>query len=715
MKKKISNLINKKNECLRNGEDEKAEQIRMEIRLLKEEAKVSADEVKNNSKFKKVKNNSKKPIIIPDQVIINNIDITDKLYELLNSKYAEEAKVIYMSIIDFCKERQNYINSVLKKSINSYEVNETLELSEKSKRVIQSLQNCKSLNQSEIQIRISKIRDLLSSYEINLENITLKSTLYNEILCINETKKLAYRLLTGIKRQPVIPKQSTVFDQTVITQKQQEIVEGIYIGKIPKCGISDYYFAAKYYLETEKVSKTDIISLVKHLINNYSFNEKNLYYIENFQKAIKKAIKNFKTSDKKTINSMIGKLNNKRQQMIQNDPRFEIILYFIFNNYEEYVNKMLDEMPDIASCMYNGKSTVINVYKALLNEYNNILQMRYGYNEKTIDLLENVFVKLYNLNSDDKTEIELITDEYIKQIKQIGCSTVSKNIILFRISKIRNSVGISNDMKFPEIQGESYSYLDFYYKKELSNSERRCVNNSICFDENNTTTYSVSRNGEYLILKINVVDLTPYFLVGTDLYELATKDCIDSNNMRKYSKFSTDKANPSITFEFHFYKGILEANYIYNSIVKPMEKTNFDVKYAQDLETINIFDMRSGFDGLIKQSLEANKKNIPYIVSYIEGDLNYRIFNDLNYLFGKLKHSDFDLINKMLESSSRKFGISTDVVKKYPYEVNVINPVLKYSYILMQRIIKSYYNPGFSVSIDEINSFVVERGKVLKK
>ena len=39
MKKKISNLINKKNECLRNGEDEKAEQIRMEIRLLKEEAK----------------------------------------------------------------------------------------------------------------------------------------------------------------------------------------------------------------------------------------------------------------------------------------------------------------------------------------------------------------------------------------------------------------------------------------------------------------------------------------------------------------------------------------------------------------------------------------------------------------------------------------------------------------------------------------------------
>ena len=151
---------------------------------------------------------------------------------------------------------------------------------------------------------------------------------------------------------------------------------------------------------------------------------------------------------------------------------------------------------------------------------------------------------------------------------------------------------------------------------------------------------------------------------------------------------------------------------IYNN-----EKLKNAGKYS--FETVNAANRRQGemiYDSTIKtEEPKSNKKNIPYIVSYIEGDLNYRIFNDLNYLFGKLKHSDFDLINKMLESSSRKFGISTDVVKKYPYEVNVINPVLKYSYILMQRIIKSYYNPGFSVSIDEINSFVVERGKVLKK
>lgn len=209
--------------------------------------------------------------------------------------------------------------------------------------------------------------------------------------------------------------------------------------------------------------------------------------------------------------------------------------------------------------------------------------------------------------------------------------------------------------------------------------------------------------------------MTPYFLIGTDLYELATKNCIDSNNMKKYSKFSLEQDNPSITFEFHFYKGILEANYIYDSIVKPVEKNDRNDQYVCDLESINIFDMKNGFNDLIKQSLETNKKNVPYIVSYTENDSNYKIFTDLNYLFGKLNHSDFDLINKMLESSSKKFGISTDVVKKHPYEVNVINPVLEYSYILMQRIIKSYYNPEFSVSIDEVNNFVFERGKVLKK
>lgn len=459
MKKKISNLISKKNEYLRNGEDEKVEQIRMEIKLLKEKIKAPTNNEQSSSTHKK---SAKRALTIPQQVVINNIDITDKLYELLNSKYVEDANAIYMSIIDFCKERKNYINSVLKKSVNSYEISEPLELSEKSKRIIESLQNCKSLKASEIQTRISKVRNSLSSYEIDLKKIVLKPTLHNEIVHINEVMNLAYRLLTGVKRKSAMPKHSVVFNRTDITQKQQEVVEGIYIGKIPECSINDYYFAVKYYLETEKASKIDIISLVKHLLNEYSFNEENLYYIENFQKVIKKSIKSFKISDRKTINSMIGKLNNKKQQVTKSDPRFEIMLYFIFNNYEEYVNKMLDEMPDIANCMYNGKSIVVNMYKSLLNEYNNILQMRYGYNEKIIDLLEKIFVKLYNMNNSEKDEIELITEEYIKQIKQINCSTVSKNIILFRMDKVRSSIGISDDINLPEMQSECYSYLDFY-------------------------------------------------------------------------------------------------------------------------------------------------------------------------------------------------------------------------------------------------------------
>lgn len=712
MNKIIKNLISKKNEHLKKGEIEKAEQIRLEIKKLKRSSESIKSSAESKASNKKSSKQSQIIPSIPQKVIINNIDITDNLYELMASKYVEESKEIYMSIIRLCESRKNYINTVLKKNINSYEIDGRLELNEKTKCIIESLKKCKSLKQSEIESRISKLKDLVSSYEVDQKKLTLKSTLYDEIVYINEIINLAYKLFTGIKRQLSKPKPLTMFNNIHITKKQQEIIEGIYIRKVPECNISDYLFSVKYYLDKKEYDKDDIIYLVKYFVNKYNNNESDIYYIENFQKIIKKAIKDFKKSDKKTINSIMWKINVQKNEIIEEDYRFEIILYFIHNNYEEYVEEILNRMPDIANSQYNGESIVINIFKELLNEYNNILQMRYGYNEKIISLMEKVFIKLYSINDNQKDKIELITQEYIQQLKQINCSTVSKNMVLFRINKIRENMGVTSKIDLPEIQSENYKYLDFYYKEELSNPKRKYVNNSILLDKNNTVTYSIIRNDESMILRVNVVDLTPYFMEETGLYELAIKNCIDIGKMKKYAKFALDRENPSITFEFHFYRGILKESIIYDSIVKPIKNDSLNFEYNELLNYINIIDVKEGFNDLIKVSLEHNKREIPYIVKYNLEDSNYhKIITDLNYLFSKLSKSDVDNIYQLLNRNNQNYGLSNDIVGKYSYSINVLNPMCNFYDILMQKIIRSYYNRDVNLNINTVEQYVKKKNK----
>ena len=325
----------------------------------------------------------------------------------------------------------------------------------------------------------------------------------------------------------------------------------------------------------------------------------------------------------------------------------------------------------------------------VLDNYNIILC---NYKEKfdIIDVYEETFIKLYNINNKDKEKIELLIIEYIKQLKTIDCSTVSKNIVLYRLNKIREKIGILKKIDM---------YLDYYYNQEISNIERKYIDDSILIS--NKVSYSVMKSGNYIVLRINVVDLTPYFIEGTDLNELAINDCVDTSKMRNYIKFENGKKSPSITYEFHFHNGILSNSIIYDSIVSPVSDRDVNSSYNSILDSIGIAVTKNDFNELIKNC------SIPYIVKYTYGDSKYyKIITDLNYIFSKLDKSCVNEMYQIFKTNKQVYGLSKDVVGKMPYDINVLEPSCNYYDILMQRIIRSYYNNSVHLDINTVKQYI---------
>ncbi len=880
--KKMSHLIALKNMYIKNGDVKNADEVRREMKELKFSRVVTSSNISDSSQPKQrvVRTN----IIpeIPDAVIINNIDITDMLHKLKNADNSTSANEIYNFIINLCEDRESYINSILKKNINSYELDTELRLSPKAKQAIESLESYIGLDEKDIENKISLIlgsidsydlckgnlklksnakrkikrikssenlskeeadfkisiiinsvksynvskfklklkqrvkkiinslnndknlsndeknkktlellnlvdsyiidksclklkkstkklisdlksrKDLNSletnelilklmnsvdsyninkkglalkqkaiqsieslksymnlssedirkkisviicsvdSYDIDKKNLKLKSTLQEELSYIKYITSLAYRLLVDIKRKDIKIKVAEKEEQ--LTKKQDEILKGIYIGCIGECSIDDYYVAFKYFVDKEDIDKDKIIFIVTDFFGRFQDinNKSNIF--EAFIKIVRRKINNFSSNDKRTINSLMKIKSIDNIEILEDDYRYEVLTYFLNRNDKTNIEQLISKMPDIANGYYNGKSIVLDMISEVLDNYNIILC---NYKEKfdIVDIYEETFIKLYNINNKDKEKIELLITEYIKQLKTIDCSTVSKNIVLYRLNKIREKMGMIKKVDLPEISGENYMYLDYYYNQEISNIERRYIDDSVLI--NNKVSYSVMKSGNYVVLRINVVDLTPYFIEGTDLNELAINNCVDTSMMKNYIKFENGKKSPSITYEFHFHNGILSNSIIYDSIVSPVYDKNISNNYSGILSNIGISVTREDFNELIKNCLRENEGSIPYIVKYTYKDNEYyKIITDLNHIFSKLDKSCVDKMYEIFENNKQVYGFSKDIVGKMPYNINVLEPSCNYYDILMQRIIRSYYNSNIHLNINTVKQYI---------
>lgn len=654
---------------------------------------------------------------------LSNEKIDKRVFELLDSidsynidkcclKLKKDMKKIIASLKtndDLTDEERNNKILELLNSVDSYNINKNgLELKSKVKQSISSLMAFKNLGRDEINRRISKILDSVDSYDVDKKDLKLKSTLYDEIYYINNIISLSYRLLVDIKRKD-IKNVSREITNISLTKKQESILNGIYEKNIPECSIDDYFIAFKYFIDKNEVDKEILMFIVNDFFSRYKYSNEKSHIIESFMKLVKKKIKSFNNNDKRTINSIMRVSTLSNNEVLENDYRYEVLDYFLYKKDKLNIEQLISNMPDIAYGYYDGKSVIVDMFSKVLDIYNTLLC---NYRKDmdimdTIDVFEDTFIKLYNINDSEKKKIEYIINDYIHQLKSINCSTVLKNIILYRLNRIREKMGIKQKISLPEIDRESYRYLDYYYNESISDFERKQQENSIILSGSNTVSYSVLQNNGNTTLKINIVDLTPYFIDGTDLNELAIMDCVDSSKMKKYVKFEVGQENPSITFEFQFYNGVLENSIIYDSVVKPIDVDETSRKYDDILDSINVFNLKSDFNELIKLSLKNNATSIPYIVKYSDEDNKYyKIITDLNYIFSKLNKSDVECMYQIFKRNGQKYGLSSDVVGKMDYDISVLEPACNIYDILMQKIIKSYYNNKINLDSNTVVQYI---------
>lgn len=804
----IKRLVRLKNMYQNNKDYAKVEEIQEQIKNLKTSLKQY--KVPDNE-LKKSKTNIKQNVLpnIPNNVIIDNIDITDMLFKLKNSTNLNEALEIYNYILNLCNNRKNYINRVLKKNVDSYDpfnaplkksVHQTLssllellnldiseidskindlrnnidsydidinclpikhsnmpkwdinrydiniplklkpniedriknfkisntlpkskqedlrqklyrlknELSSyvidkekldtdykdlplvlKSKVVqaINSLEASKTLDKEEINIRILNIKSMVDSYDVDKSTLILKKSLQEEICYINSIIELVNKLFTSIKRTNTkdVKKEPTELN---LTKKQQIIVNGMYEGNISECSIEDYFTAFKYFVNDCILDKEKLIFIIDDFFFKFISSDKML--IESFVKLVRKQFKNFCPKDKKVITSHIKEINTNLCELNTNDYRYDVLTYFIYQTDRLNAFKLLDEMPDISNGYYNGISVVEDIFKKLLKSYNIIL-CKSKENLDIISIIEDTFIRMYSINSSIKQKIDFLTTEYISELKKSKYSTISKNMVLCRLNKLKKKQ-VSNEIKeVLDTSDECYNYLEYYFKEQLSNcNRRRYFERPLIINDEKTSAYYISTKDNYTYLRIHVLDLTTYFKSGTKLYELFLNNKVNSKEMKKYTSFQVNSINPSITFEFEFYECILKNTSIYDSLVIPTLDSNIAMCSSSDLAIIN--KTESDFEELIKCALIKYQNAIPYIVRYQDENSNYQTITDLNSVFSKMKKEDVKKIYELFDNNSTKYGISSEIVNRYPYTINVLTPTCCYNDILMQKIIRSYYN-----------------------
>lgn len=513
-------------------------------------------------------------------------------------------------------------------------------------------------------------------------------------------------------KDKVFPKQ-----EMLLTKKQEELLHQFYVNNISKCTIDDFVVVFKYYADKYYIDASNLEYYVNYFISNFN-DEKNQILIEKFIKNVKKASKDYNDINKNKIKELCLKLNitkvddfNSERNTYKNSTIFEVISYFINRSDINTINEIIDKYPNITKCNYNNKDIIINVLELMLEKYNIILTNSKD-DSNVIQITEDIFVKLYSMDSSKKENIELIINEYIQELKGTKTTTIARNMVLCRINKVKQKLGLNINQPYND---EVYNYLDDYYKKELKNIRRRKVfEDSVVLDELNNVSYSVIKVDDYVTLKINVVDLSIYFLEGSFLEQLLMNNSIDLDIINNYAKYKTGINRPSITFEFIFYKSILKNSTIYNSIVNTTNDKNVKNNYTHDLETINILPNTCDFNELIKLSLKSNF-TLPYIVTYCDSNNNYKTMTDLNYLFNKLNKDEFNIILNIINKSNLKYGLSDKITNQFDYDVNVLTPDINFINILQQRIIKSYYDNNYVYNKECIETYVNQKNKVMTK
>lgn len=816
----IKRLVGLKNMYQNNNDYVKVEEIQEQIKNLKMRLKQYKS---TDNKVIKPKPNVKQKVLpnIPNNVIIDNTDITNMLLKLKNSTNSSEALEIYRYIVNLCNNRKNYINRVLRKNVDSYEpfsaslkdsAHQTLSslsellnlnlseidskiaglrnsidsydidinslpikqdkinlpkwdinrydidiplklkpnieekirnfkisnnlpkskqenlrqklyrlknelssyvidkekiniyhkglplvLKSKVDQTIKSLEACKSLNLEDINLKIIELKSMVDSYDINKSALTLKQPLQEEIYHINNIIVLVKALFTSIKRTDVkdVKKESKKFH---LTKKQQIIVSGMYEGNIDECSIEDYFTAFKYFVSDYILDKEKLIFIIDDFFFKFSSDDKIL--IESFVKLVRKQLKDFSTKDKKLIASHIKEINTNECGLNGNDYRYDVLIYFIQQNDRLNVFKLLDKMPDISNGYYNGISVVEDIFKKLLKSYNIIL-CKSKENEDIISIIEDTFIKLISINNSMKPKIDLMIAEYISELKKSKYSTISKNMVLCRLNKLMETQFSNKTIEVLEDNNECYNYLEYYFREQLSNCNRRkYFERPLILNDEKTSAYYIRSRDNYTYLRIYVLDLTTYFKSGTKLYELCINNKVNSKEMKKYTRFQVNSINSSITFEFEFYKGTLKNSSIYDSLVNPTLDSDIAMCSSSDLALIN--KTESDFEELIKCALIKHQNDTPYIVRYQDNNSNYQIITDLNSVFSKMKKEDTEKIYEILNNNSKKYGISSEIVNIYPYSINVLTPTCNYIDILMQNIIKSYYNKDAVLSDSDI-------------
>lgn len=831
----IKRLVGLKNMYQNNKDYINVEKIHEQIKSLKTRLRQYPS---SSNEVRKSKTNVKKQALpnIPDNVIIDDIDITDMLSKLKNSTNSSEALEIYNYILNLCNNRKNYINDVLKKKVNSYEhfsaplkesVNQkissllellNLDISEidskindlinnidsydidvdslpikhgknsmpkwdinrydvniplklkpnieertrtfqisdtlpKSKqeslkqklyrlknevssyiidketfdsdlsclplvlkpKVVQTkktLEACKSLNLEDINSKIKELKNSIDSYDYDKNALILKQSLQQEIYYINSIIELANKLYVSIKRTNIknIKKEAKTFH---LTKKQQIILNGMYEDNIEKCSIEDYFTVFEYFINDYILDKEKLIFIIDDFFSKFSC-DNNKILIKSFVKLIKRQLKDFSAKDKKLISSHIREIDINSYEINSNDYRYDILIYFIYQSNRANVLKLLDKMPDISNGYYNGISVIEDILKKLLKSYNTIL-LRNDYNEDIITIIEDTFIKMCSINGRIIPKIDLIIEGYISKLKTSKYSTISKNIVLCRLNKLREKQISSENIEVLGTSDECYNYLEYYYREQLFNCNRiRYFERPLVLNDEKTSAYYISSRDNYTYLRIHVLDLTTYFKTGTKLYELMVNNKVNAFSMKKYTSFQIDSINPSITFEFEFYKDTLKNVSIYDSLINPTLDSDIAMCSSSDLDIIN--KKEEDFEELIKCALVKHKNATPYIVRYQDKNSNYKIVTELNNVFSKMNKEDVKKVYEILDSNSLKYGVSSEIVNRYPYSVNVLNPTCNYNDVLMQKIIRSYYNKEVVLSDSDIEYIrVLSKQYIYKK
>ena len=503
-------------------------------------------------------------------------------------------------------------------------------------------------------------------------------------------------------------------NEIILTKKQELLLNDFYQKNIICCNVNDFYEVFKYYSLKNNIEISDLVYFVNYFKDNF-VSVDNIMISEKFFKYIKKITKDkYDQKSRKKITSLCTGVKINKEVDVKSTPIYEVILYFIENGYSDTVYKIIERIPNICNYRYNDKSIIINVLKLILDKYNIILNNQKD-DKNIIEVAENVFLMLYNIDSSEKELINFIFAEYISELKNKNFSTVSRNIVLNRICKLKQSLGIEVNISD---SNNLFEYIDEYYQNEIKNVRRRKIMDDIIILSNSQNiSFSYLNISGYSTLKINVVDMSIYFDEGSLLDEVLKKDrIIYSNIFDGYNKFFVNRDIPSITFEFNFYQNVLKSAEIYNSLVKSKAYSSEDKSYTEKLKDINIIDIKSDFEQLIKYSLEKNSNDkFPYIVKCFEYANNYKIYTDLNYVFGKLNKDELNIIYDILNNRSVVYKLSNQIRKNSEYEIDVLKDDITYTNILMQRIIKSYCNSTYKVDRQYITEYVNDINKVKKR